>query len=340
MKSRTLRLAVLGVAVFLMLSAAPAFAGEGGWQFFAAGTYRVIDDVDFNSQLLVNPTFGTATDGTTQFSFVNGTFDLGTGSFQVADPGQYDPIGWVPAVPGPFGVSGTSVFLDQATAGAQSDADFGSTLGAIIGVEKDWRAAGPVMLSCRFSFWVARDDLDTPAPLTLATYDLGLTLADGGDGVINNPTPSSDTDPTLGDDTVFSTAATPGGTTIASATAVRSLDLNLYVFSAGIVGSYARDRFSLRLGTGATLNVARLNSEVGVNVTSGGPATYNWSQTDADTDVAVGWYGGLGVEYQATEKVSVGLDWRYDWVFQDVGTDQVTVDLDGQSLALSITFEF
>ncbi len=339
MKSRTICHAFAGIAVLLMLSVTPAFAGEGGWQFFAAATYRVIDDVDFTSQLFVNPTFGTATDGAIQYSFVNGTFDLGTGAFQVADPGQYDPIGWVPAVPGAFGVSGTSVFLDQATAGAQSDADFGSTLGGIIGVEKPWRTVDSILLSFRASFWLSRDDLDAPAPLTLTSYDLGLTLVDGGDGVITNTTPASDTDPNLGDDTVFSTAVTPSGTTVAGATAVRSLDLDLYVFSAGIEGSYAHERFALRMGTGPTLNIARLNSELGASVTSGA-ATYNWSQTDADTDVALGWYGSLGVAYQATEQVSIGLDWRYDWVFQDVGTDQVDVDLDGQSLALSITFDF
>ncbi len=339
MKSSMMCHAIAGVAVVMMLSATAVFAGEGGWRFFASATYRVIDDVDFNSQVLVNPTFGTATDGATLYSFVNGTFDTTAGSFQIADPGQYDPIGWVPAVPGAFGVSTTSVFLDQATAGVQSDADFDGTPGAVIGVEKDWRPAGPLMLACRFSLWFARDDLDAPAPVTIETYDLALGLIDGGDGVITNTTPSSDTDSNLGDDTVFSNAVAAGGTTTATAIAVRSLDLDLYVFSAGLTASYALDRFALRLGTGATFNIARMESELGASVTSGG-YTNSWKQTDADTDVALGWYGSLGIAYQATEQVSVGLDWRYDRVFQDVGTDQVTVDLDGQSLALSVTVAF
>lgn len=339
MKSRIMCQAIAGVAVLLMLSATPAFAGESGWRFFAAPTYRVIDDVDFNSQVLVNPTFATATDGTTQYSFVNGTFDLGTGSFQVSDPAQYDPIGWVPAVPGVFGVSGTSVFLDQATAGEQSDADFGGTPGIMIGAEKPWRAVDSIMFSFQTSFWYAQDDLDTSAPMALQTYDLGLTLVDGGDGVINNTTPSSDVDPANGDDTVFANAVAAGGTGTATAAAVRSLDLDLYVFSAGLTASYGVDQFALRLGTGPTLNIARLASKMGAAVTNGAQ-TYNWSQTDADTDVVLGWYGSLGIAYQASERVSLGLDWRYDRVFNKVGTDQVDVDLDGQSLALSLTYDF
>ncbi len=340
MSVRTRIRGLAGATVMGLMAATAVQAAGNGWRFFTAATYRVIDDVDFSRAPLVNPAYAPATDGVNQYQFVNGTFDLNAGTFQIANAAQYDPIGWVPATPGPFGVSQTSVFLDQVTAGSQNTDFHHGTAGVVLGVEKPWRMEGGLELSFRASFWYAADDIDEAAALNTQTTELSIGLVDGGDGVITNPTPLSDS-AAGGDDFVFANAAGPGGTATTTAVAIRSLDMDLYVLSAGLSGKYDLGKgFSLRCGTGPTLNLSRVETRLGAQTTVGGVAGASWKQTDADTDLAFGWYGRLGLEYQATERVSLGLDWRYDWVFQDVGTDQATIDLDGQSLAISLTVAF
>jgi opacity protein-like surface antigen len=123
-------------------------------------------------------------------------------------------------------------------------------------------------------------------------------------------------------------------------------DMDLYVLDIGLEARATVSRVNFSLAVGPTLTIADAESSQMEQATwaSQGPGLaaggYSQDRSDSATDALLGVYGALGVSVDITPSWAIGLEYRYDYVGDDAGTDQAEMDLSGSSGILSVTYRF
>jgi len=134
-----------------------------------------------------------------------------------------------------------------------------------------------------------------------------------------------------------------GGTTASTTSALVRLDadLDLYVFSLGMSASRSIGPLSIRLEAGPTVNLADFDTSVMQQVRwTNGEEIYSRSKTDDTLDILFGVYASGCVSWRFTERWEVGIEARWDEVFEDVSTDLAQMELSGVSLSAQVGFSF
>ena len=140
--------------------------------------------------------------------------------------------------------------------------------------------------------------------------------------------------------------STPDDLDPAAATTLAQLrldaDLGLYVFSLGLRGTYAIGPFQVAVAGGPTVSVADFSTSVEqmVAFADDGTTAYRSSQSDDTVDVLFGAYVGADVAWMFREGWAVRLGARWDEVFDEVETDQVSIDLSGMTASLALVWMF
>jgi hypothetical protein len=315
----------LGAAAFLTV---PSEAGD--WKLSLAASYRSFDDVTF-SPIQLSSSGG---------EYVNGYYNSDS-DYLVLGESQMDPGGWQA---GPGDTYIRNVSFDQTNFSGAKDG-WGGTAGSVISVSRQ--------LATTDSGWTFG------ANISLGWFSADLrTLATEGNGLMTTayvgyfsipqvlPDPPPNTYPTA----PVSGAAGPGLTmtdTTTSATTTASLemdaDLDLYVLSLGLQASRAMGPVSVRLEAGPTLNFADFDTSMTQSVSwiSGDGSVYSpASDTDDTFDVLFGAYASGALSWHLTEQIEIGLEARWDEVFDDVSTDLAAMDLSGLSFSAIVGFSF
>lgn len=297
--------ALTGVA--LVVQAGVAGAGESPWTLRLGASYRDFDDVTFEATDLRN-----------------------WGRSNTAGPYGVQNITTAPGNP-----ILAPVILDSVTwEGGAESIDSSDKFGPIIGF---------------------RYDLTRPCWARLALvgnvqyYNLGTEAAASGSAVAPNGFALAqhqhfvlDTLGTLTPGAVLVGGPMPGTTFSARS----EFDMDLYVLDLGLEARATVSRVNFTLAVGPTLTITDTDASQmqqaswaaqGPGLSAGG---YSQESSDSGTDALLGAYGALGVSFDITTSWGVGLEYRYDYVGDDAGTDQAEMDLSGSSAILRVTYRF
>lgn len=287
-----------------------AIAGDE-WSISLKPVYRTFEDVEIQGRVLENPVFGTG-------SFVNGSVNAaGTVATNYTQPAG------APAI----GVGSTLQMNTQTVVEADEEPDdaFGGTL------------------SAERLFW--HDDKGTFA----LGVDLGLTYVgtemDESVTTAGSVTPYTvilDMPPI--NQAPYQVAAAVGGTVVTAGQVDYDYEIDSYTFHLGLTGKYNFGNFHIDLSTGPTLTY--VDGDVSmyetVTFTADDSNVYTPQRhSKSGTDLLFGAYVAVGLNYDLTEAISVGAEYRYDGIFQDFDElDYVEADLSGQSVGLKLTYRF
>lgn len=129
--------------------------------------------------------------------------------------------------------------------------------------------------------------------------------------------------------------------------AVRSkFDMDLYVFDLGVQARATMKRLNVTIALGPTLSIADAESSQSQYASwraqgPGLPASSATHKTsDSDLEFLFGAYGAVGLTWDITKSLSIGVECRYDYVSDDAGTDQVKMDLSSVSGILRLAYQF
>jgi hypothetical protein len=305
----------MGLAAAAMF-AFPASALD--WQFSLGAAYRTFGDVDFNGVVFAGPL--------AQPDDVRGPYINGSNYMQ-------GPIQVVRVVDVNNQIAGTNAVLDKASfAGGSEELD----------------NSGSVILEASGKLW-ERDSFSLRLNLSVTSLwsDLNTgfspqVLSDsfsvpGGVAPIQ---PTNDPPLPAGSENLAGVAAT---------TALADYDIEVYgaVFGAGLSGAFKAGRFAFTLGAGPTLTIAHMDAHMDEVVNWSGTvfnnpngSVYRKSRTDRTTEVLIGAYAGIGVSCAITESIAAGLEYRYDWIPDQLSGDLADIDLSGHSGILKVTFGF
>ena len=159
---------------------------------------------------------------------------------------------------------------------------------------------------------------------TLDTPDGGLLTVplDGGLAIVNPDNPeTSDVLNTVND-----------------ITAQANVDATMIWLDIGLRAALDLDRVRFELAAGPTINYAEVESDFSHTSTLD-ETVITGHMDDSDEELFVGLYGAAGVALRLTDQVDLGVRARYDWG-SDIGTHLATIDVDGESYELRVTYRF
>ncbi|MBT7165102.1 MAG: hypothetical protein HN849_00860 [Victivallales bacterium] len=310
MKSH-LTAAVLGVCSLIAL---PVMAD--GWKLSLGASYRSFDEVDFKP-LALSSSGG---------AYVNGYWTADDDYLVLSDD-QIAP-GWVANQQEYW----RAVSFDQVMYDGGPDG-WGGTLGAVLALSKQlkttesgWSVTAKASLgwfSSDLSTSAQASELTTsssvgffrlPVDPTPTIIPAGVPVVGGSGPPLNEPTYDS-----------------PGPATTSAALAMAA-EMDLYVLSLGVQLARQMGPVALSLEVGPTLNLVDFDTSVSQTVawTDGG---YSSSAHDDVLDVLFGVYAAGGVSWRFNERFEVGLEARWDEVFEDAETDFAEMDLSGFSVS-------
>ncbi len=318
-------LLALGALVSLAL---PASAGD--WKLSLGASYRSFDDVTFNATQL----------SSSGGDYVNGYYNADD-DYLVMGDAQLDLTGWYAmglnyarnvsfdqttfagGSDGWDGTTGLVVSLSRPLTTTNSGWTFGVNL-SLAGFSADVSAAATEGNGLTTTTYVGFFSLPNTVPLPPSTsYPTTPVSGSGGLG-LNQP--------------VYD----PSASATTSARLELSADLNLYVLSLGLQAGRSFGPLAVRLEAGPTLNLADFDTSMAQNVTwtEGGAGVYSSSQTDDTLDILFGVYASGGLSWQFSERWEIGVEARWDEVFDDVSTDLAQMDLSGLSFSALVGFSF
>jgi hypothetical protein len=310
-------------------------AWGGNWKASFGVGYRTFDDVSFAPLQLALPG-GSGT-------YVNGDYIDGVG-YTILDDSQLQTAGWT--YESVLGGWTRAVTFDQVsyaggTEGMDDAPGFVLELDRVLATgESGWELG--VVLGFA-AFWSDMSVTASGSQLATRTFT-GTFFEPGGSG--NDPGaayPSAPVTVVVGSGPAMST---PDDLDPAAATTLAQLrldaDLGLYVFSLGLRGTYTVGLFQVAVAGGPTLSVADFSTSVEqmVAFADDGTAAYRSSQSDDTVDVLFGAYVGADVAWMFREGWAVRLGARWDEVFDEVETDQVSIDLSGMTASLALVWMF
>jgi hypothetical protein len=301
--------AVLGVCSLIAL---PVMAD--GWKLSLGPAYRSFDDVDFKP-LSLSSSGG---------AYVNGYWTADDDYLVLSDD-QIAP-GWVPNQQEFW----RAVSFDQVMYEGGSDG-WGGTPGAVLALAKQLKTTeSGWSVSAKASLGWFSSDLSTSAQaseLTASTFVGFFRLpVDPGTGIPTAPVMGGSGPPL--NEPIYDS---PGPATTSAALAMAA-EMDLYVLSLGVQLARQMGPVALSLEVGPTLNLVDFDTSVSQTVawTDGG---YSSSAHDDVLDVLFGVYAAGGVSWQFNERFEVGLEARWDEVFEDAETDFAEMDLSGFSVS-------
>jgi len=369
MDSRIARMAALvGVVVLAgaLCAQQPQQEQNNGWRLYGGPAWRQGPEIDFVGRDLSGLNLRLArlvstpsTDGVNSYAFTNGSFDA-NGNFVIANADQYRED-WLPeGFVGGAWVYTREVYLDvpvpRPARVLESSDDIDDMWGGILGLEKELTQVGAITLGLDFAFqYFTSDSAQTQSAnsaLDLNRYDLTInafTLDNDMD--LDNDGDTADTRPLSQDDPaggahvylaappLLDAADDPAAIPVAL-TVRRTSELDLYVLSLGC--SAACDlggSVTVRAGIGPSWTYADLSTDIMAAARAGGQ-TVSQTWSDDETASEFGWYGTIGVEFRVSRAISLSLNYRYDWVADEISTDLAEVDLSGSSANLALSFRF
>jgi len=295
--------------------ATTAIAGE--WSLSLNPSYRSFDDVQINRRAFSNPKYTPSAD-TANSSFVNGWFTGAGGSVRVDNPAtQVDPA-----------VTFATLDAINITSG---NADLDNSFALTVAAQR--------ILSSKDAWTLSLD-----MGLTFVSSDMSETI----NGVVSStvfqlpggivPIPMADGSTIYG----AGVQETPiAGIATTTGKAKFELDLNAYTFNLGLAAKYQINRFRLAVAFGPALTIATSDVDVLETVTlAGGGNVYTKKESDSSTDFLWGLYISAGVEYNFSETFALGLEYRYDYMINDLSTDYLDADLSGSSGVLKFIYKF
>jgi len=310
MKSR-LTTAVLSVCV-LVSTAAMA----DGWKLSLGASCRSFGEIDFEP-LALSSSGG---------AYVNGYWAADDDYLVLGSDGQIDPTGWSPIL----GEWRRTVSFDQVVYDGGSDG-WGGTPGALLALSKQLKATeSGWTLNAKVSLGWFSADLSTVAQaseLTSSTFVGFFRLpVDPGAGIPVAPVAGGSG---LGLNQPVYDSGAPATTTAALAMAA---EMDLYVLSLGVQVSRQMGPLALSLEAGPSLNLVDFDTSVSQTVGWAGGG-YASSDHDDALDVLFGAYAAGGVSWQFNERYQIGVEARWDEVFEDAETDLAEMDLSGFSIS-------
>jgi opacity protein-like surface antigen len=306
----TLKHALTAVCVIAMTTSAVA----EDWQWSLGVSYRTFNDVDFSDYKVRS----TATTSGDVDAYVNGV-----------NPAP----GIVSVVDGPAQNGGLpTVVMDQINVNDASD-DLDDGYGLTFELRKITPEPGE---------WSSGLSLS----LGYIAGDLNETMA--GDVTTDSFTVVGDFDPTY---TVLQPSPAQQDSPIGALTTGTvefDVEVDALVLSGGYLGMYQGDSFAFTFGIGPSITFADARTEAKPTVTWNGAAPPGLAGTpiaqqsheDDETDLLFGLYASLGVEVNLSDNARLGIEYRYDFVADDIDTDIADIDLSGQSLSLKLIFSF
>jgi opacity protein-like surface antigen len=307
------RLATVAVA----MQAGVTWAGESPWALRLGVSYRDFDDIEFEGGGFRN--LGTAANPTGPYGVQNVTTVVG------------NPLN-------------APVILDYVSASASSNGlDSSDKWGPIIGFGYDLtpqckRGLGLVLVG---NFQYYHLDVDSNASGTVGAPG-GATVRQYQHWWVDTSVPADFIPDRLTPGVLLVGPALPG-TTFAFR---NEFEMDLYVLDLGLQARATVDPVSFTLALGPSLTIADAESSQhqqaswlaqGPGLPAGG---YARKTSESELDFLWGVYAALGVTVDISDSWSLGLEYRYDYVSEDAGTDQAKLDLSGSSGILRLAYRF
>ncbi len=308
---------------------------ESEWRFSIGVNHRTFDDIEFEQLRFNNPKYP-------GLPYVNGTLNAALDTATVEDgaaqaPGLFTsnpntaiafpdttPANGLIDIPAETGFVPTVTLDSIIFSGASEEFDDGS--GVVLQASKTLQDNSNYTWDLDLSLTTAFSDTDemyngsVTANSTVLTGTAFLNVGTNGDATITG--------------TNATAAANLGAATITTGTVAYDLDLAVYTIGAGISGNFKKGNFGFNLGVGPSITLADLDVDAQQR------ANFTQRFNDDATDLLLGVYVNVGLNYSINESVAVGVEYRFDQLFDEVSTDLADVDLDGASTQIKVTFSF
>lgn len=290
-----------------ILSVVPLCAlAESGWQLGVGASYRDFDDVELTALRLNN--FGN-TDATVAPLGLQGYTNANTGGFTGA------------------------LAVDHARyTGGDAEVDGSDQVGVALAAVQPLGVWEGIRLNLVVGAQLFQTELAAiAAPTDFETFSYNHVVVAG---VFSDPqalVPPVPPNPGL-----------QAGTT---AWVRNDFDMNLVVLDLGLQAAYGGDRLSCYVAAGPSLSMADVETTQNHRATwntFGLPNTGNYSaeETEDDLNLLVGGYVAVGAGIAINEQFGLAAEARYDLVHREAGTSQATLDLDGASGQIKLTYDF
>ncbi len=294
-----------------------------GWKLSLGANYRTYRDlhaeaVDFNGSAYGSSFNGkTYVDGAVVSNGLGGaTYTVRSATNQISQPAL-----------------DTATFRGVAFEGGNDETDPG--LGMIIRASRELVTRNGVDIRLDLSLTTAHSSTDSTfaAGATLDSFDVTVPgWPAAGPGI---PAPG----PLVSANAPVQIAAVP--VAAAGATVDYDFDLDIYAIGAGLALEYRLGRLSLSLAGGGAVHVADHDSTriERVDWNSGGTVYRNRTR-NSGIKILPGAYLTAGLELALDERVSLGVEARYDEVFRDLDMGLARVDLSGFSGQILLAVRF
>ncbi|OPZ26995.1 MAG: hypothetical protein BWZ02_01809 [Lentisphaerae bacterium ADurb.BinA184] len=134
------------------------------------------------------------------------------------------------------------------------------------------------------------------------------------------------------------------GTTL---TGTGDIEFDLYELDLGVkVAWILGSRFSVHAAAGPTINYSEVEYEASYTATwtpllgTADPGTDTDSFEDDDDKFSIGAYAAVGVGFNLTDRLSLAVEGRYDWLSDVAELDGIEVDLDSFSGLIKLLYMF
>jgi opacity protein-like surface antigen len=308
------------------------------WRFSVGANYRSFDNIDFKTVKFRNPTNANFTE------YVNGSFvdDQGIARFLLVHDSIQAPDHFIAdEVPGPPQPDG-NITLDRILfAGDKKELD--GDYGLIIGASRILETSDP--------------DIQWQVDLTLGVINSvqselfnGVATTDTRrvfDAFVNPVTFE-----VLADSDDVEAPVSTTGEDMTNGLLNYHLDIDMVTLGLGISGLIKDEKMGFVFGAGPSVTYAELDVKKIETVTWGaapavtaagvapGTNIYTARRGTSDRDYVFGFYLNMGVQYDLTERIALGLTYRFDYTIDEATTDLANVDLEGSSGELKLIYSF
>lgn len=319
-----------------MLLTASLYAADNttnfhGWEVTAGLNYRGFDEVELQ-----------------RFDFTPGKYNFISGSIQKLPFNNYKYTVKNPSQQVHFDGQPTknNLTLIQYHSAVMQDTheDLNGAPGVSLRATKEINDFQTFTLKLAFSLNTAFESND----ISTVPQQLGLTQFDLQSNSWPTTTPPTRPDP----DTTSITVKTSNPYVLSqiqqplaqpSALVQYDYDLDMYTAGAGLAAERSTGPLRFTLGGGPAISLIsyRINRTASAAWRSSGNTFFaRRDDTDEGLDVYAGMYARIGLDWQATQNMTVGLSGRYDWIPENVDTDYADFELSGFSGTVSVGWSF
>ena len=288
------------MAAVVTMATCTSYADEG-WKISTGFSYRSFGDIQLKSQSQGNSTNGQYLDGSIT------TIDNSAQVIVSIDNAIEQSLAGSP-----------NTYLFNTIENGFSENDFDSSVNLIFKAEKsfweneNWSGVFEIAVSGLNS----HDSYSSQGTTTTTAVEFSSLLQDGENiDVINGQY-------VLADGEAFSSN--------------HNIRLNMFSLSLGGSLKYQVDNFFVSIGAGPSLTF--LDSEIKQELTLSSGETL----TDSGhySDFKAGLYADCSLGYNFLKKWALGINYRYDWIPQELDNDLVEIELSGQSFGAFISYQF